>query len=97
MQNVKNTVLGDKLRLLRGENTLYSIEKQSGISRGTLLRYENGEQVPGNQSLQKLANFYGVDIIALKKLWVADLFPENSLERQALMLWFKENKISISD
>jgi transcriptional regulator with XRE-family HTH domain len=90
---VKKTFLGEKLKTLRGETSLYFVGEKSGIDRGTIQRYEKGTQVPTNNSLQKLADFYQVDFYELKKLWVADLFPPNSIERKALKIWLSENSL----
>jgi len=90
LKNVKTTLLGERLKALRGEKTLYEVNEESGINRGTLQRYENGTQIPGDEALEKLAKFYGVDLVELKKLWVVDLFPPGSLGRKALQLWLAE-------
>ena len=86
-------LLAAKLRALRANKSLYAIEKESGISRGNLLRYENGMQIPENDSLKRIAAFYQVSFIELKKLWVADLFPEGSIEREALFAWLKDEEL----
>jgi transcriptional regulator with XRE-family HTH domain len=92
-ENCQTTLLGSRLRQLRADKSLYAIEKESGISRGTLQRYENGTQVPENEALLRLSKFYKIEFLNLKKLWVADLFRQGTPEREALLLWLKEEKI----
>ena len=84
------SLLGSKLRELRGSKSLYAIERDSGISRGNLLRYEKGTQIPENDALKRLADYFQIEFLELKKLWVADQFPEGSLNRQALVAWLMD-------
>lgn len=91
-----NNYLGQKLTTLRGEKTLYRVEKESGVDRGQLRRYEIGETLPENESLAKLAAFYGVDFKELKMLYFEDCFPDQSQERNLLFEWVQSKKIGES-
>jgi transcriptional regulator with XRE-family HTH domain len=93
--NCQIRLLAARLRELRGLKSLYAVEHDSGISRGNLLRYEKGVQIPENDALQRLADYYQIEFLELKKLWVADLFPIDSLNRQALDAWLKDMGIQL--
>jgi transcriptional regulator with XRE-family HTH domain len=90
MGTVKHCFLASKLRELRGEESLYGVSKASGISRGTLYRYEKGTLVPEDSTLEKLAKYYDVPFRELKKLMFADFYPEQSYQREILIEWVKE-------
>jgi transcriptional regulator with XRE-family HTH domain len=87
MPIVKNTLLSQKLRELRGSRTLYSIEKEIQISRGTLLKYETGQLVPEKNRLTLLSKYYKVSYESLFGLLLEDLFPAHSLEREIVVQW----------
>ena len=85
--NVVNSHLADYLKTLRGKKSLYQIEKDIGFSRSLLRRYELGERVPEDATLQKLAEYYGVPFGELKMKHFEDLYPEHSVNRQLLRDW----------
>jgi transcriptional regulator with XRE-family HTH domain len=86
MLNV-NKHLAARLRELRGELSLYKVEEGSGIPRSMLKRYESGENLPEDLTLQKLSRFYDVEYSELKMLYFEDFFPEDSINRQILFQW----------
>lgn len=88
MNPVKNT-LGQKLKSLRGERSLYQIEKESGIARSLLRRYEVGTLIPESDMLKRLAAFYGQSFQDFKILCFEDLYPEGSEDRQILRYWLQ--------
>ena len=90
MQDVNNHLLAAKLVELRGARSLYRVAKAADVSRGTLYRYEQAVLVPNDQTLEKLAAFYNCDFKELKKLMLADSFPEGSRQRDILFEWVSE-------
>ncbi len=52
--------LGKHLKKLRGEASLYEVHKATGISKGLIASYEQGEHIPNEDNLIKLAEFYEV-------------------------------------
>ena len=89
METVKSH-LGERLIELRGETPLNVVEKATGVSRANLRRYENGEYIPKEAALTKLAEYYKVSYEELRKLALADQFPEGSKERNILFDWVQE-------
>jgi transcriptional regulator with XRE-family HTH domain len=86
MPNVKNQ-LAERLKALRKDVPLNQVESAIGIRRRLLKFYEDGEKVPGDQNLKKLSTFYNVPFADLKELWLADLFPEGSENRDIVLQW----------
>lgn len=95
MTNVNNH-LATRLRELRGERSLYKVEEGSGIPRSMLKRYESGENLPEDSTLEKLSTFYGVDYSELKTLYFEDFFPEDSVNRAILFQWVDKAKAELS-
>jgi transcriptional regulator with XRE-family HTH domain len=87
MATVK-TALGQKLRELRGQNTLYSIAEQMGIHRRQLKYYEDG-RMPDDEPLEKIAAFYDIPFEDLKKLAFEAMFPPESRDRNILVDWVR--------
>jgi transcriptional regulator with XRE-family HTH domain len=58
------TDIGSRLRTIREQRKIPQVEVAVavGISRSTLSKYETGGDVPGRDTLIKLADFYGVPI-----------------------------------
>lgn len=90
MPDVNQSGLSAKLRELRGKRSLYSVQQETGIDRSSLRKYELGKLVPERVMLEKLANYYEVQFAILMKLILADLYPENSVERAILIDWVDE-------
>jgi transcriptional regulator with XRE-family HTH domain len=95
MTNVNNH-LATRLRELRGERSLYKVEEGSGIPRSMLKRYESGENLPEDITLQKLSSFYAVDYAELKTLYFEDFFPSGSLNREILFQWVDQARKGLS-
>jgi transcriptional regulator with XRE-family HTH domain len=85
MQPVKH-YLGNELRALRGERSIYQVAKEIGIDKTQLARYEKG-RLPTDEILEKLAGFYGVSYQSLKGLCLDELFPKGSAVRNAVLHW----------
>ncbi len=51
-----------KYQRLKHNLTLRELEKQTGISNGTLSRWENGKVLPNIDFCVKLADFYGISL-----------------------------------
>ena len=70
----KTTKLADKLYLLRAERRLQSKDVASviGVEPPMYSRIEKGERNIKPEQLQKLAEFYQIDIEELHALWLAD-------------------------
>jgi transcriptional regulator with XRE-family HTH domain len=56
------TLLGDRLKRLRGKRTQSEVAKSLGITRARYSHYENGRNEPDNEMLQKLADYYQVTV-----------------------------------
>jgi len=89
MPDVKSK-FSEKLKELRGKRSLYQVEQESGISRSLIRRYENGEHVPEDSMVKRIAEYFEVDFQVLRKLQFEDAFPEGSEERLALFHWVDE-------
>lgn len=90
MTDVNQDLFPQKLRELRGPKSLYAIEKESGVYRGTLRKYETGKLLPERAMLEKLAAYYKVEFKDLMKLILSDLYPLDSLERAIVIEWVRE-------
>lgn len=83
------THLGSLLTTLRGDQSLYEIEKATGIARTILSKYERGVRIPETPALQKLALHYKVPYKQLRKAHLSDLYTD-PLEREIIIEWVKE-------
>ncbi|MEK5445126.1 helix-turn-helix domain-containing protein [Fredinandcohnia sp. FSL W7-1320] len=56
--------IGQSLRMLRFKKNLTQLEvaRNIGISVNSLSRYENDERFPKKKVIEKLADFYGVEV-----------------------------------
>jgi transcriptional regulator with XRE-family HTH domain len=81
--------LGNKLRTLRGERTLYQVANAIGINRRQLQRYEEG-RLPEDEPLEKIADYYQVQFADLKELYFEDLYPEGERNREVLKKWIQK-------
>lgn len=81
--------LGERLKQLRGEASLYDIEKAITVGRSLLSRYERGIQTPDVEMLHKLANHFRVPYRELRKLYYEDFFSD-STERDIVVEWAVE-------
>lgn len=50
---------GEKLKMLRGCRTAVGVAKELGISRSSLVKYENDERIPRDEVKKKIAKYYG--------------------------------------
>lgn len=55
-------MLGDKLKTLRGNRRQEDVAKSIGISRARYSHYENGIREPDNDTLNRLADYYGASV-----------------------------------
>jgi transcriptional regulator with XRE-family HTH domain len=77
-------MIGKYLKKLRGKRTQEVIANQLGISRARYSHYENDHVQPDNEMLQKIADFYEVQIDQLfGREGVAPPMPEG---------WYEKNK-----
>jgi transcriptional regulator with XRE-family HTH domain len=53
---------GERLRLLRGQRSQKRVAEELGIAPTTLCTFENQESLPRGETLQKLADYFGVQI-----------------------------------
>jgi transcriptional regulator with XRE-family HTH domain len=81
-----NSKFAQKLKECRGKHSLYEIEKQSGISRSLLRRYESGVHVPEMPMMQRLSDFYKMPLAELQFAAFEDLYPEG-IQRNLLFQW----------
>jgi transcriptional regulator with XRE-family HTH domain len=84
--------LGERLKELRGEKTLYEVERQTGIRRSALNSYEKGDHFPTPKTLEKLAEFYKVPYKELRILHYWDYYMANPTERDIVLAWAEEAK-----
>ena len=89
MKDVKKQ-LASRLRELRGETTLYEVEKKTGVSRINLSRYEKGQHLPTEAVLKKLAKYYDVPYEVLRVLYYEDFYSTNLEERSIVLKWARE-------
>lgn len=66
--------MGDRLRALRGDLSLRDVEREIGIARADISRYEKGVIAPTPQRLQKLAAYYELPYKELRMLYFDDLY-----------------------
>jgi transcriptional regulator with XRE-family HTH domain len=81
--------LSERLRELRGELSLYEVEKRTGIDRKVLSRYEQGQYQPSKDNLKKLADCYNAAHDELLILYFKTLFPQPA-EQQIIIQWEKQ-------
>ncbi len=85
-----NPKLGSRLRELRGEESLYKVGKRAGVPRNNLLRYEEGQHLPTEAVLRKLAEYYGVAYAELRILYYDDWLQRQQPEERAIIIeWAK--------
>lgn len=60
--SIDNKLVGQRLRSLRGEKTLETVAKDTGINRSSLNMYELGERTPRDGIKIILAEYYGVSV-----------------------------------
>lgn len=82
-----NPKLAARLRELRGETSLYEVEKQTAVPRSNLTRYEQGHHLPTEAVLKKLAAYYRVTYEELRTLYYDDLFRRHPEERRIVINW----------
>jgi transcriptional regulator with XRE-family HTH domain len=85
----RSTKLGKRLQELRGEVSLYEVEKQTGVSRINVSRYEKGVFLPTDTVLKKLADFYQVSYADLRILYYDDFFNKDLMEKEIALRWAK--------
>jgi len=85
-----NKKLAQKLKELRQEKSFYQIERELHISRSLLRRYEIGERVPEDATLEKLASYYNISFYDLKRCYFEDIYPKDSIGRLAVRQWVQE-------
>ena len=62
MRKRGHSMLGGRLKNLRGKRTQEEVAKQIGVSRARYSHYENGRSEPDYETLKKLADYYKVTI-----------------------------------
>ena len=59
------TLIGERLRELRGDRTMEAVAKTLNISVSALGMYERGERVPRDEIKVRLAKYYNTSVEAL--------------------------------
>lgn len=87
------SLLGSRLKELRGEKTLYQVGKACNLIPNDVSRYEKGERTPTPAVLKRLAEYFETEYSELRQLYYEDTIntPE---EEKALLAW-AENHISL--
>lgn len=67
---------GNRLKELRGEESLYEVAKAVGIQRTHLKRYEEGKYLPTFKTLEKLTHYYFDHHDEIWFLYFDDYFKE---------------------
>ncbi|MBX2859920.1 MAG: helix-turn-helix domain-containing protein [Vampirovibrio sp.] len=86
------TRLGDRLRNLRGKLSLLDIQKETGLYRIDIQRFELGAKAPRPHNLKKLAECYELSYKELRKLYYEDLYADDPEELAIVLEWAKEHK-----
>lgn len=81
------TLLGAYLKELRGTLSTGDVERETGIPRATLSRYERGENIPSPAKLKQLAEFYECPYSDLRIYFYDDLISELPEEAGVLIAW----------
>lgn len=55
-------MLGDKLKMLRGNRTQKEVAEAVGVSKQAISTYENNQRAPSDKVKKRLAEFFGVSI-----------------------------------
>jgi transcriptional regulator with XRE-family HTH domain len=84
--------LGEYLKELRGDLSLYEVQKGTGLSRNLISLYESAKQVPTIPTLKKLSEFYEVPYRHLRKLSFEDLYSDPE-DRSIILEWAEETKV----
>ena len=85
------TSLGDTLKELRGNATLYEVGLEIGVDRSIISRYERGVIAPKPPLLKKLAQYYEVDYKWLRSLYYDDTIK--APEEHCILLTWAANKL----
>lgn len=80
------SLLGAKLRELRGNHSLHEVAAELGVDTSVISRYENGKRAPIPEMLEKLAEYYEVDYESLRELHYDEAIPDTR-ERAILLKW----------
>jgi transcriptional regulator with XRE-family HTH domain len=81
--------LGELLKRLRGDSSLFEVEKATKVSRAQIMRYEKG-LLPEAGTLKKLAEYFEIPYVELRKIYYVDYFNQNPDEREAALAWAQE-------
>lgn len=80
------SLLGAKLRKLRGNHSLHEVAAELGVDTSVISRYENGKRAPVPEMLEKLAGYYEVDYESLRELYYDEAIPD-AREWAVLLKW----------
>lgn len=58
-------IIGNRLKLLRGEKKIEDVANDLGISRSALSMYESGHRIARDEIKVKIAMYYGTSIEAI--------------------------------
>lgn len=59
------TVIGARLRALRGDRTITRVSAETGLGQSAISNYENGSRVPRDEAKLILAKYYGASVEAI--------------------------------
>lgn len=62
---IEATIIGERLKKLRGDIPMQTVADANGISVSALGMYEIGQRVPRDEIKVRLANYFGTTIEAL--------------------------------
>lgn len=65
--------IGKRLKMLRGEKSIQTVSKDTGIGASAISMYETGRRIPRDEAKMILADYYDVSI---ERLFFAPVFTK---------------------
>lgn len=59
---MKNKIIGERLRALRGETTRAELAEALGVSVSAITMYESGDRIPRDEIKLKIANYFNASV-----------------------------------
>ncbi len=84
------SLLGERLKELRGKRSFYQVGKACGIIPNDVSRYERGERVPTPPILERLSQYFEIPYAELRKSHYEDVLDTFN-EKEAVFAWVADN------
>lgn len=62
VDRTRDQMIGNRLKLLRGDKTMQQVADALGVTRNTICAYEQGKRRPSDEDKIRLARYYGVSV-----------------------------------